>query len=123
MKDIKVFLKKKKKKKRQYGHERYKSLPEDEKNKLPGYKKNTVKWEKIPYYNYKKLFSFRKSTIILKTSNEVINSLQKANLNKRKWKIIENFDNMYKKLMQTKKVENYKLKKLSKKFKATYKNG
>ena len=30
---------------------------------------------------------------------------------------------MYKKLIQTKKVENYKLKNLSKKFKATYKNG
>ena len=37
---IKVFLKKKKKKKRQYGHERYKNLPENEKQRLVEYRKN-----------------------------------------------------------------------------------
>ena len=38
MKDIKVFLKKKKKKEQQYGHERYKHLPEDKK-KIAEYRK------------------------------------------------------------------------------------
>ena len=33
VKDIRVFLKKKKKKKRQHGSERYKNLPEDEKQR------------------------------------------------------------------------------------------
>ena len=33
VKDIRVFLKKRKKKKRQHGSERYKNLPEDEKQR------------------------------------------------------------------------------------------
>ena len=36
---LQVFLKKKKKKKQQYGHERYKNLPKDEKQKLIEYRK------------------------------------------------------------------------------------
>ena len=39
VKNIKIFLKKKKKKKQQCGRERYKSLSEDQKNKLVGYRK------------------------------------------------------------------------------------
>ena len=46
------FLKKKKGKRQQYGCEHYKSLSEDEKQKLVEYKKN-MEWEKMPYYNYK----------------------------------------------------------------------
>ena len=42
VKDIKLFLKKKKKKKLQYGRERYKSLPEDEKQELVEYRKNII---------------------------------------------------------------------------------
>ena len=42
---------KKKKKKQQYGCERYKNLPEDEKQKLVEYRKNT-NYEKTPYPNY-----------------------------------------------------------------------
>ena len=42
MKDIKIFLKKKKKKKQQYGCECYKTLSEDEKNKLVVYRKNII---------------------------------------------------------------------------------
>ena len=38
LKDIKVFLKKKNEKKWQYGRERYKNLPEDEKQKLAEYR-------------------------------------------------------------------------------------
>ena len=59
--DIKVFLKKKKKKVQQYGHERYKNLPEYEKQKLFDYRKKNYKKEKAQkseekasYYNYKK---------------------------------------------------------------------
>ena len=29
-----------------------------------------IKWEKTPYYNYKELFSFRKSTIISKSNDK-----------------------------------------------------
>ena len=43
VKDIKVFQKKKK---QQYGHERYKNLPENEKQKLFDYRKNTTKQTK-----------------------------------------------------------------------------
>ena len=42
MKDIKVFLQKKKKRKQQYGCERYKNLPEDEKQ-LVEYRKKICK--------------------------------------------------------------------------------
>ena len=42
VKDIKIFLKKKKKKKRQYGHERYKNLLEDEKQELAAYRQKIV---------------------------------------------------------------------------------
>ena len=37
---MKVFKKKKKKKKQQYGHEQYKNLVEDKKQKLAEYRKN-----------------------------------------------------------------------------------
>ena len=46
MKDIKIFLKKKKKKKRQYSRERYKSLSEDEKDKLVEYRKKYYRMRK-----------------------------------------------------------------------------
>ena len=39
VKNIKIFLTKKKKKTRQYGRERYKNLPENEKQKLAEYRK------------------------------------------------------------------------------------
>ena len=55
VKDIKVFLKKKNEKKWQYGHERYENLLEDEKQKVVEYRKNIIKWDKTPYYNYKKV--------------------------------------------------------------------
>ena len=42
-------------KKKQYCCECYKNLSEDEKQKLVDYRKNTVEWEKMPCYNYKKL--------------------------------------------------------------------
>ena len=42
LKDIKIFLKKKKKKKQQYGCECYKTLSEDEKNKLVVFRKNII---------------------------------------------------------------------------------
>ena len=45
LKDIKVFLKKKKKK-QQYGRERHKNLPEDEK-KVVEYRKKDYKMRKI----------------------------------------------------------------------------
>ena len=75
MKDIKVFLKKKKKKEQQYGHERYKHLPEDKK-KLLSIEKN-IKWEKTPYHNYKKLLCLKVIRF------ESINLVQKANSNKK----------------------------------------
>ena len=46
VKDIKVFLKKKKKKKRRYGRVRYRHLPEDEKQKLVGYRKKIYQMRK-----------------------------------------------------------------------------
>ena len=46
IKSIKFFLKKKKNKKRQYGLERYKNFPEDEKQKLVESRKN-IKHRKI----------------------------------------------------------------------------
>ena len=46
-------------------------------------KKKIIKWEKTPDYNYKKLFLFRKSTVVLKSNDEAINLLQKADLNKK----------------------------------------
>ena len=48
---------KKKKKVQQYGLERYKNLPEYEKQKLFDYRKKIIKKKKrkkAPYYNYKK---------------------------------------------------------------------
>ena len=42
VKGIKVFLKKKEKKKQQYGSERCKNLPEDEKQRLLEYRKNII---------------------------------------------------------------------------------
>ena len=45
--------------------------------------KKIIKWEKTPDYNYKKLFLFRKSTVVLKSNDEAINLLQKADLNKK----------------------------------------
>ena len=57
MKDIKTFLKKKRKKKQQYGGERYKNLSENEKEKLLEHRMGC---ENTHYYNYKKVFQFRK---------------------------------------------------------------
>ena len=45
--------------------------------------KKIIKWEKTRDYNYKKLFLFRKSTVVLKSNDEAINLLQKADLNKK----------------------------------------
>ena len=50
--NIKERYQKKNKKKRQYSCEWYKNLLEDEKQKLVEYRKKTIKWEKVPYYNY-----------------------------------------------------------------------
>ena len=44
--DIKSFLRKKKKKKRQYGHEHYKNISEDEKHKLVEYRKKYYRTRK-----------------------------------------------------------------------------
>ena len=44
-----------KKKKRHYGCKRYKNPSQNKKQKLIEYRKNIIKWEKMPYYNYKKL--------------------------------------------------------------------
>ena len=62
--------------------------------------KNIVESEKAPYHNHKKLFSFTKFTIILKSNDldispfdedvfwfEALDLLQKADFN-GKWKII-----------------------------------
>ena len=46
LKDIKIFIKKKKKKKQQYGHERYKNLSEDVKQKLVDYRKKYYRMRK-----------------------------------------------------------------------------
>ena len=78
--DTKDFLKKKKKKKQQYGPEQYKNLPVMKNKGLLSIEKNLIKREKVPYYNYDKIFSFRKSTIILKTNDETIYLFQKADL-------------------------------------------
>ena len=63
VKGIKVFLKKKKVTKI------YKNLPKDEKQKLVEYRKYIIRLEKMPFYNYKKLFSFKKPTSILKSND------------------------------------------------------
>ena len=55
-----------KEKKQQYACEQYKNRPENEKQKVVEYRKQCYKMEKTSYYNYKKLFSFRKPTVILK---------------------------------------------------------
>ena len=44
------------KKKREYRRERYKNYSEDEKQNLVEYRKNIIDWEKMLYYNYKKVF-------------------------------------------------------------------
>ena len=89
MKDLKTFLRKKKK--QRYGCEQYKNLPEDEKQKLVEYQKNTIEWEKIPYSNHKKLLFLKIITLkvlLLKNKSmfqkinfEAISLFQKANLN------------------------------------------
>ena len=56
MKDIKAFLKKGKK---LFSRERYKNLSWNKKKSWFSKEKEIIKWEKTPYYNYKKLFSFR----------------------------------------------------------------
>ena len=56
----------------------YKNLPEDEKPKLKqSTEKNVIKLEKTPYYNYKKLFSFRKLQLFLKV---MMKNLLKLNI-------------------------------------------
>ena len=52
MKGIEIFLKKKKTKKRQYGHERYKNLPDGKKQRL-------VEWQHT--YKHRKIKMFHKS--------------------------------------------------------------
>ena len=42
-----------------------KDLPEDEKQKLLEYRKKYYEMRKTPYYNSKKLFSFRKFVFLL----------------------------------------------------------
>ena len=39
----------------QYDLEQFKNLLEDKKQKLVEYRKNIAKWDKMSYYNYKKL--------------------------------------------------------------------
>ena len=66
-----MLVKWRKKQKRQYGCKRYKDLPEDEKQKLGEYRKKSYKIRKKTFYHdFKKVFSFRKSTIILKSNDE-----------------------------------------------------
>ena len=60
MRYIKIFLKKKNKKNWEYGFECYQNLWEDEKQKLVEYRKNIIEWEKMLYYNHKKLL-FKKN--------------------------------------------------------------
>ena len=55
--------KEEKEKKQQYGHEWYENLPEKEEQKLVEYRRR-YKIRKMPYYNYKKLFSWRKSSLL-----------------------------------------------------------
>ena len=78
-----MITKKGYKKKKKY-RERYQSLPKEEKEKKwymvvkdtkisqkmknkrwLSIEKNITKWEKSPYYNYKKLFSFKKFSLFL----------------------------------------------------------
>ena len=47
MKDINIFLNKKKEKKQQYDSERYKNLPEDEKQKLAEYRQKYYRMRKL----------------------------------------------------------------------------
>ena len=42
MNDIEILLKKKKNKKRQYGHERYRNLPDDKKTKINTVQKKVI---------------------------------------------------------------------------------
>ena len=51
---------KEEKEKRQYGREQYKNLSVSEKQKLVEYRKKIIKWEKIPYYKYKKIHADNK---------------------------------------------------------------
>ena len=48
-------FKRRKWKKWQYHCEKYKNLSKDEKQKLVDYRKNIIKWDKMLFYNYKKL--------------------------------------------------------------------
>ena len=73
-----------KEKKRQYGCESYKNLSEDEKQKLVEYRKNIIEWEKSNHFE------------ILKVCIEIDKKLQIY----------------FKKLILTKKVKNFILKKL-----------
>ena len=63
------------------------------KKSLLSIEKNIIKWEKAPYYNYKTLFSFKKSKIIFLKNDEAINLLQKADLSTKSWKF-KNFANL-----------------------------
>ena len=67
MKDIEVFLKKNKKKSNNIVLKDTKIYQTMKNKSLLNTEKNIIKWEKTPYYNYKKLFSFRKSKTILKS--------------------------------------------------------
>ena len=76
MKNIKVFLKEKKKKSNSTVLSNTKIYNKIKtKQKLVEYKKNIIKGEIMPYYSFKKLFSFRKSTVLLKSNDKGINSL------------------------------------------------
>ena len=55
--------------------------------RLLSIEKYIINEKKTPYYNYKKLFSIRKSTTVLKSNDEAINLLQKADLNKESGKL------------------------------------
>ena len=54
----------KEKKKRQYSRDDTKIYQKMKNRSLSSIEKNIIKWERIPCYNEKKLFSFRKSGIV-----------------------------------------------------------
>ena len=62
-KDSSVNIIKIRKNTKKYGCEQFKNLAEDKIQR--NMKKNLIKWEKLPYYNYNKLFSCRKFGLFL----------------------------------------------------------
>ena len=103
MKDIKIFLKKKKKKSNNMFLNVTKISQKMKTISWLSIEKNIIEWEKPPYYNYKKVFQFRKLWFFFRNSmrNFVLCLCLKINLRNVWFSGLANSFLKYKKLFKS----------------------